>query len=133
MSPCSEAYRIRGVMPILPAPSAGGQDGNALGIMHLCANAATESRRVARRNRGRIGLLPRRRRLSPARRRWLRRRLSEKVTDTGTALGSDVMSTALEGYALLKVIGKRQGLTALRDSLGTRFVKRSRATEEKAA
>ena len=48
-------------------------------------------------------------------------------------IGSDVMSTALEGYALLKVIGKRQGLTALRDSLGTRFVKRSRATEEKAA
>jgi len=31
------------------------------------------------------------------------------------------------------VIGKRQGLTALRDSLGTRFMKRSRATEEKAA
>ena len=60
-------------------------------------------------------------------------RLSEKVTDTGTALGSDVMSTALEGYALLKVVGKRQGLTSLRDSLGTRFAKRPRATEEKAA
>ena len=60
-------------------------------------------------------------------------RLSEKVTDTGTALGSDVMATALEGYALLKVIGKRQGLEGLRDELGTRFVKRPRAAEEKAA
>ena len=60
-------------------------------------------------------------------------RLAERVVDTQTALGSDVMSTALEGYALLKVVGKRQGLTSLRDSLGTRFVKRSRATEEKAA
>lgn len=60
-------------------------------------------------------------------------RLSEKVTDTGTALGSDVMSTALEGYALLKVVGKRQGLSALCDSLGTRFAKRPRAVEDKAA
>jgi len=60
-------------------------------------------------------------------------RLSERVNDTQTALGSDVMATSLQGYALLKVAGKRQGLESLRDALGTRFVKRTRATEEKAA
>lgn len=60
-------------------------------------------------------------------------RLSERVNDTQTALGSDVMATSLQGYALLKVAGKRHGLESLRDALGTRFVKRARATEEKAA
>ena len=37
--------------------------------------------------------------------------------DDETALGSDVMSAALEGYTLLKVSGKSAGLDALRRSL----------------
>jgi hypothetical protein len=55
------------------------------------------------------------------------------VNDTQTALGSDVMATSLQGYALLKVAGRGQGLESLRDALGTRFTKRARAPEEKAA
>jgi hypothetical protein len=45
------------------------------------------------------------------------------------ALGSDIMSTALEGYSLLKVSGKNQGLDGLRKELSARFVKSARATE----
>ncbi|MEO7324352.1 MAG: hypothetical protein ABIW82_05950, partial [Dokdonella sp.] len=60
-------------------------------------------------------------------------RLSERSNDTGLALGSDVMATALQGYALLKVVGKNQGLEALRKSLGTRFSRSSRQPETKAA
>lgn len=39
------------------------------------------------------------------------------------------MSCALEGYALLKVSGKNQGLEGLRRELSGRFAKRSRAPE----
>ena len=42
------------------------------------------------------------------------RRLLERVDDGETALGSDVMSAALEGYAMLKVSGRGAGLDALR-------------------
>ena len=48
-------------------------------------------------------------------------RLSERAQDTSTALGSDLMQFALEGYGLLKVSGKNQGLEDLRRSLSTRF------------
>lgn len=57
-------------------------------------------------------LRPRRQRLQ---------RLLERMQDTETLLGTDVMATALEAYALLKVSGKSQGLAALRQGLGTRF------------
>lgn len=50
-------------------------------------------------------------------------RLTERAADTELALGSDVMSVALQGYALLKVVGKNQGLESLRKELGSRFVK----------
>lgn len=60
-------------------------------------------------------------------------RLAERGSDTEVALGSDVMVTALKGYALLKVSGRDQGLEALRSSLGTRFAKKPRAPEAKAA
>jgi hypothetical protein len=56
-------------------------------------------------------------------------RLSERATDTDTALGSDVMQVALQGYALLKVAGKNQGLEGLRKDLGTRFAKAPRQTD----
>ena len=50
-------------------------------------------------------------------------RLAERAQDSETALGSDVMSLVLEGYALLKVAGRNQGLEALRRELGSRFSK----------
>jgi hypothetical protein len=50
-------------------------------------------------------------------------RMIERAEDSEIALGSDVMSLALEGYALLKVAGKNQGLEALRKELSSRFSK----------
>jgi hypothetical protein len=49
------------------------------------------------------------------------RQLMGRVDDTEMALGSDVMSAALEGYALLKVMGKGSGLDALRQDMSVRF------------
>jgi hypothetical protein len=60
-------------------------------------------------------------------------RLAERVVDTQTALGSDVMATSLQGYALLKVAGPGQGLASLREGLCARFAKRPRAPVDKAA
>lgn len=54
------------------------------------------------------------------------RRLTERAQDSETLLGSDVMAAALQGYALLKVAGKNQGLEGLRKSLGSRFAKSPR-------
>ena len=48
------------------------------------------------------------------------------------ALGSDAMVTALEGYALLKVLGKGSGLDALRKDMSVRFTRKARATESAA-
>jgi len=61
------------------------------------------------------------------------KRLFERAVDTEMALGSDVMSAALQGYALLKVAGRNQGLEALRKGLGTRFAKATRQVEEEEA
>ena len=49
------------------------------------------------------------------------------------ALGSDAMVTALEGYALLKVLGKGSGLDALRRDMSVRFTRKARATEKPGA
>jgi hypothetical protein len=46
-------------------------------------------------------------------------RLSKRADDTFIALGSDIVTAALEGYALLRVSGKGQGLETLR--LGCRL------------
>ena len=59
-------------------------------------------------------------------------RLTTRVDDTVAALGSDVMDVALEGYALVKVSGRAQGLDELRRELGLRFAK-SRRKEPAAA
>lgn len=56
-------------------------------------------------------------------------RLTERAEATDEALGSDVMSFALEGYALLKVSGKNQGLEGLRRELSGRFAKGPRTAE----
>jgi hypothetical protein len=48
-------------------------------------------------------------------------RLLEMAHDTDTALGSDVMVSALEGYAFLKAAGKGEGVDGLKKLLGKRF------------
>ena len=53
-------------------------------------------------------------------------KLAERGSDTEIALGSDVMDVALEGYALLKVSGKNQGLDGLRKELSSRWAKTRR-------
>ena len=53
-------------------------------------------------------------------------RLTARVDDTVAALGSDVMDVALEGYALVKVSGRAQGLDDLRRELSGRFAKTRR-------
>lgn len=60
-------------------------------------------------------------------------RLTERAQDTEIALGSEVMASALQGYALLKVAGKNQGLEGLRKELGNRFAKSARASEAEPA
>lgn len=60
-------------------------------------------------------------------------RLTERAQDSETLLGSDVMACALQGYALLKVSGKNQGLEGLRKELGTRFAKMGRTAPAEAA
>lgn len=54
------------------------------------------------------------------------RRLVEKADDSETALGSDVMTAALEGYALLKLSGHNQGLDGLRQMVSSRFARAPR-------
>lgn len=49
------------------------------------------------------------------------RRVMERMDDTSLALGSDIASAALEGYALLKVSGKTEGLKGPRQALGSHF------------
>lgn len=50
-------------------------------------------------------------------------RLAERGSDTEMALGADVMDAALEGYSLLKVSGRQQGLDGLRRELSTRWAR----------
>ena len=50
-------------------------------------------------------------------------KLSQRGDDTLMAVGSDLMSNALEGYAVLKVTGKGQGVDDLRKMLATRFAR----------
>jgi hypothetical protein len=59
-------------------------------------------------------------------------KLLGRAEDSERALGSDVMVTALEGYALLKVLGKGSGLDALRKDMSVRFTRKARATESPA-
>jgi hypothetical protein len=62
-------------------------------------------------------------------------RLMSRLDDTDFALGSDVMQMASQGYALLKLVGRAQGLDEVRKGLSSRFVKRrgAPAEEDKAA
>ena len=51
-------------------------------------------------------------------------RLYQRLVDTEMALGSDLMNNALEGYAVLKVAGRGQGLDKMRETLAARFTRR---------
>ena len=53
-------------------------------------------------------------------------RLFERMQDTEIALGSDLMTNSLEGYAVLKVAGKGAGLDSLRQMLSARFARSPR-------
>lgn len=57
-------------------------------------------------------------------------RLVSKMEDTDFALGSDAMQVATQGYALLKVVGRSEGLSDLRKNLSVRFSKSRRAANE---
>jgi hypothetical protein len=61
------------------------------------------------------------------------RRLLGRAEDSEMALGSDVMSAALEGYALMKVLGKGSGLEAMRKDISVRFVRTAPAAAKPVA
>ncbi|GAA0888610.1 hypothetical protein [Rhodanobacter soli] len=53
-------------------------------------------------------------------------KLHQRGVDTEMAIGSDLMTNALEGYAVFKVAGKGQGLDDARKALAARFARGSR-------
>jgi len=57
------------------------------------------------------------------------RALVAKADDTEMALGSDIMSVALEGYAIARALGKGAGLDALREATETRFGRKRKASD----
>ncbi len=57
-------------------------------------------------------------------------RLHLQVEDTTSALGSDIMGVALEGYGQLKLSGAAHGLEDLRKEIGERFAKSRRRPVE---
>ena len=58
------------------------------------------------------------------------RQLLERADDTEMALGSDLMSVARDGYALLEVAGKDAALKAARKELSARYARRRAVKEE---
>lgn len=57
------------------------------------------------------------------------RKLTGRADDSEMALGSDMMATSLEGYALLKVLGKGSDLDALRRDMASRFSRKAPAAK----
>lgn len=55
--------------------------------------------------------------------------LVAKGKDTEIALGSDILSAALEGYALVKLFGKSEGLETLRAAMALRRPSRRKAPD----
>ena len=49
------------------------------------------------------------------------------------ALGSDILSAALEGYALAKVFGKGAGLDALKEAMAGRYSRKRKPSPVAAA
>lgn len=61
----------------------------------------------------------------------LLQQLAERAEDTALALGSDLMSVALEGYGLLKVSGRNESLKAACRALSVRFMRGGREVASK--
>lgn len=59
-------------------------------------------------------------------------KLYQRAQDTEMAVGSDLMTNALQGYAFLKVAGKGQGLDEMRKMLSARFARGKAGTGEAA-
>jgi len=57
-------------------------------------------------------------------------RLSARGADTESALRSDIMTVALEGYNLLKTVGRSRGLDPMRRELAERFARQGRRAVE---
>lgn len=57
------------------------------------------------------------------------RQLVAKADNTEMALGSDILSAALEGYALARVFGKGVGLDALREAMSTRLSRKHKSSK----
>ncbi len=55
-----------------------------------------------------------------------------KMEDTRIALGSDIMAAASDGYALMQMFGKAEGLSALQDAMKVRRPGRPRSDPDKA-
>jgi len=60
-------------------------------------------------------------------------KLYEKMQDSQMALGSDLMTASLEGYAFLKVAGKGEALDTARAALSVRFSRGPRKKIEETA
>lgn len=58
------------------------------------------------------------------------RTLASRADDSEFALGSDIMTAALKGYAVLKVMGKIQGLEQQQRTLAQRFNRTARLASE---
>lgn len=57
------------------------------------------------------------------------RQLAAKLDDTEMALGSDVLTAALDGYTFAKAGGKGAALDALRESMASRYSHRRKGSE----
>ena len=54
------------------------------------------------------------------------RALTDRADDTELALGSDILSASLDGYALTKVFGKGTSLDTLKEAMKTRLSRKPR-------
>lgn len=61
------------------------------------------------------------------------KRLQERMSGAEMALGSDLMNAALEGYAVLKVSGRGEGMEALKRLLSQRFSRAARSVASQPA
>ena len=61
------------------------------------------------------------------------RTLTDRADDTELALGSDILSASLDGYALTKVIGQGTGLDTLKAAMKTRLARKPRKPADPAA
>ena len=61
------------------------------------------------------------------------RTLTDRADDTELALGSDILSASLDGYALTKVFGKGTSLDTLKAAMKTRLARKPRKPADPAA